>query len=153
MPFHTAVISWYRNDVPFSDNRYHRSHQWKFDGGITVPASASPHVVPVPLSDPSAVDPEEAFVASISGCHMLWFLSIAARRGFIVETYRDEAEGEMGKISSGKMAMTRVRLNPKVDYAGGSRPSGEEEAGMHQQAHENCFIANSVNAEITVHPV
>jgi organic hydroperoxide reductase OsmC/OhrA len=152
MSSHQLTISWNRKGVPFTDNRYSRSHQWTFDSGITIPASASPHVVPAPLSDPSCVDPEEAFVASISACHMLWFLSIAAKRGFVVDSYSDEAKGAMGMNNAGKMAMTRVRLNPRVTYAGANKPTGDEEAGMHHTAHEECFIANSVNTEITVHP-
>lgn len=153
MPSYSATVAWHRNGAGFTDNRYSRSHQWTFDGGITVPASASAHIVPAPLSDPSAVDPEEAFVASISSCHMLWFLSIAARQGFIVESYTDNAEGILGNDSSGKMAIIHVHLNPEVIWSGEIVPSKDDVAGLHRRAHEECFIANSVRTEITIHPV
>src|SRR5512147_2820667 len=110
MSLYTAVIAWERSGAVFTDNRYSRGHRWLFDGGVEVPASSSPHVVPLPLSIEAAVDPEEAFVASLASCHMLWFLSIAAERGFVVDTYRDEAVGVLGKNASGKLMMTRVTL-------------------------------------------
>ncbi len=85
MSRYTANIRWTRGDAKFTDNRYSRRHLWRFDGGIEVPASSSPHSVPLPYSSADAVDPEEAFVASIASCHMLWFLSIAAKRGHRVD--------------------------------------------------------------------
>lgn len=112
MSTYTATVSWHRDEAVFTDNRYTRAHVWQFDGGCTVPASSSPHVVPIPFSDASAVDPEEAFVASLSSCHMLWFLSIAAKRGIVVDSYRDEALGVMEKCADGKLAMTVVTLRP-----------------------------------------
>lgn len=115
-------------------------------------ASASPHVVPVPLSDPAGVDPEEAFVAALSSCHMLWFLSIAARRGFTVESYRDEAVGNLGKNQEGRLAMTRVTLRPQIQFGGPPLPSPEEIDKIHEEAHDQCFIANSVHTVITVEP-
>jgi len=148
----SAVICWVRGDESFVDNRYSRAHAWKFDGGLEVPASSSPHVVPEPLSDASAVDPEEAFVASLSSCHMLWFLSIAARRGFVVDEYSDEASGEMGKNDQGKIAITVVTLRPNVRFGGETQPTGEEFEAMHGQAHKECFIANSVNTDVVCHP-
>lgn len=150
MSTYTAAISWSRNGQMFTDNRYKRAHLWKFDGGETVRASSSPQVVPVPLSDESAVDPEEAFIASLSSCHMLWFLSIAAKRGFIIDDYKDRAEGLMEKDENGNPAITKVTLRPDVTYAKDSTPTEEEESEMHQQAHEKCFIANSVKTKITV---
>jgi organic hydroperoxide reductase OsmC/OhrA len=146
---HVATISWERGDAPFSDNRYSRAHRWRFDGGAEVPASSSPHLVPLPLSDAAGVDPEEAFVAALSSCHMLWFLSIAAKGGFIVDRYEDEAEGIMGRDDRGRVAMTRVALRPRVSFHG-RRPDEHEEAAMHQAAHEACFIANSVRTEVVV---
>jgi|SRR5690625_1565240 len=145
-----ATITWSCNGQTFTDNRYKRSHIWQFDGGEIVRASASPHVVPTPLSDPSAVDPEEAFVAALSSCHMLWFLSIAAKRGLKIEKYEDKAEGIMEKNDDGKFAFTEVTLCPHVIYENDSSPSVEEDAEMHHQAHEECFIANSVKTKIKV---
>lgn len=152
MAEYRAAIEWNRRDAVFSDNRYSRGHVWRFDGGIEVPASASPHVVPVPMSNEAAVDPEEAFVASLSSCHMLWFLSIAAKRGYVVESYRDEAVGVMDKNADGKLAMTQVTLRPAVGFAGDNRPSSKEISAMHDQAHELCFIANSVETEVRCEP-
>src|SRR5262245_60142944 len=118
MSAYTAVIRWARDGATFTDNRYNRGHRWTFDGGIEVAASASPHVVPLPLSVAAAVDPEEAFVAALASCHMLWFLSIAAKRGFVVESYKDEAAGVMAKNAAGKIAMTKVTLHPEVAFTG-----------------------------------
>ncbi|HZP94144.1 MAG TPA: OsmC family protein [Burkholderiales bacterium] len=153
MAIHTAVVSWERGEQAFIDNRYSRAHLWRFDGGIEVPASASPHVVPLPLSKAAAVDPEEAFVASLSSCHMLWFLSIAAKRQFRVDRYLDNAEGVMAKNAEGKLAMTRVTLRPEVSFSGERRPSREELDRMHHEAHEECFIASSVKSELRCEPV
>ena len=114
---HTAIVTWEREGAVFSDSRYSRAHRWTFDGGITVVASSSPHVVPVPMSQPEAVDPEEAFVASLSSCHMLTFLWIAARRGFVVEHYHDEAVGVLSRDAGGQLAMTSVVLRPRVTFA------------------------------------
>ena len=148
MDSYTATISWNRAGGPFTDNRYSRGHTWIFDSGIEVRASASPHVVPVPLSSTDAVDPEEAFVASLSSCHMLWFLSIAAERGFLVDAYRDEASGILSLDAAGKLAMTLVTLRPRVAFAGDTRPSQKEHESLHHEAHERCFIANSVKTEV-----
>ena len=152
MSEYTATIAWQRSGARFIDNRYSRAHQWAFDGGATVPATASPKVVPVPLSDPAGVDPEEAFVASLSSCHMLWFLSIAAKRGFTVDSYRDEAVGTMERIGEGRLAMTRVGLHPTIAFSGAPVPQPQEIEAMHQEAHHQCFIANSVRTVVTVLP-
>jgi organic hydroperoxide reductase OsmC/OhrA len=146
------VVVWSRDGAVFTDNRYSRGHRWLFDGGVEVPASSSPHVVPLPLSVAAAVDPEEAFVASLSSCHMLWFLSIAAQRGLVVESYRDEAVGVMGKDAAGKLAMTRVTLRPEVRFSGDPRPAADEVAALHHEAHEKCFIANSVKTDVRCEP-
>src|SRR5262249_36743861 len=122
MAEHTATVSWSRGDARFVDNRYARAHEWRFDGGAHVPASSSPHAVKVPLSDPAGVDPEEAFVASLASCHMLWFLSIAATRGFVVDSYEDQAVGHMGRNDEGRMAMLRVVLRPRIVFSGERMP-------------------------------
>ena len=147
---YTATVEWRRKDETFTDNRYSRAHSWSFDGGATVPASSSPLVVKAPLSDPAGIDPEEAFVAAISSCHMLWFLSFAARKGFVVDRYRDSAIGVLSKDREGKQAITKVRLRPDIAFSGDKRPSAAELDELHHAAHENCFIANSVKTEITV---
>jgi organic hydroperoxide reductase OsmC/OhrA len=143
MGTYTAVVKWSRNGETFSDNRYSRGHEWSFDGGAIVRASASPHVVPR-FSDPAGIDPEEAFVASLSSCHMLTFLSMAAGKKFIVDSYMDEAIGTLAKNANGKFAMTEVVLRPKVVFAGERRPTAGEIDELHHRAHEECFIANSV---------
>jgi organic hydroperoxide reductase OsmC/OhrA len=152
MAEYTSTVRWERGDARFVDNRYSRRHELRFDGGVSVPGSASPHVVRVPLSDPSAVDPEECFVASLSACHMLWFLSIAAGRGFVVNTYHDDAVGVMAKNADGRLAMTQVTLRPETEFAGAVTPSADEVAAMHHEAHGECFIANSVRSEVVLTP-
>src|SRR5437867_10258950 len=136
MAHYTAEVLWLRGEQPFLDNRYSRRHALRFDGGVEVPGSSSPNVVPVPLSVAAAVDPEEAFVASLSSCHMLWFLSIAAKRQFLIDSYRDEAFGVIEKDSSGSPAMTRVTLRPEAHFAGNRRPTADEVDAMHIEAHE-----------------
>jgi organic hydroperoxide reductase OsmC/OhrA len=153
MSEYKAVVEWSRDGAAFTDNRYSRGHRWIFDGGLEVPASSSPHFVPLPLSVEAAVDPEEAFVASLSSCHMLWFLSLAAKRRFVVESYRDEAVGVMGKDESGKLAMTLVTLYPEVQFGGDLRPTADEVATLHHKAHEQCFIARSVKSDVRCEPV
>jgi organic hydroperoxide reductase OsmC/OhrA len=153
MSLHLAEILWQRGDQPFVDNRYSRRHLLRFDGGVEIAASSSPHVVPVPLSDPAAVDPEEAFVAALASCHMLWFLSIAARRGFRVDRYADAASGLMAADERGRPAITRVTLRPTVAFSGADLPSDEQVVSMHEEAHEACFIANSVRTQVVCEPV
>ena len=153
MAEYKTVVLWSRDGATFTDNRYSRSHRWLFDGGVEVAASSSPHVVPVPLSVAAAVDPEEAFVVSLSSCHMLWFLSIAAKREFVIESYRDEAVGVMGKDESGKLAMTRVTLRPEAHFSGENRPTADEVLAMHHGAHEQCFIARSVRTDVRCEPI
>lgn len=149
--YRTEVL-WSRDGATFTDNRYGRGHRWRFDGGVEVPASSSPHVVPVPMSVEEAVDPEEAFVASLSSCHMLWFLSIAAKRGFVVDRYRDEAVGILAKDEAGKTAMTRVTLHPETRFAGDRRPTEDDVVAMHDEAHEQCFLASSVKTDVRCEP-
>lgn len=148
MSRYTAEIQWERGEQSFLDNRYSREHRWIFDGGAEIAASSSPSVVPLPYSSSSAVDPEEAFVASLSSCHMLWFLSLAARQGYRVDRYRDRAEGRMGRDAEGRTAMLRVVLRPRVSFSGAKKPSESEHAALHEEAHRECFIANSVRTEV-----
>ena len=147
-----ARIHWERGAAPFTDNRYSRGHSWHFDGGVEVPASSSPHTVRVPLSVAAAVDPEEALVASLSSCHMLWFLSLAASGGFRVDDYTDDALGVMGKNAAGRIAMLSVTLRPRVRFSGERLPSRADIAHLHHRAHEECFIANSVTTEVRIEP-
>lgn len=153
MARYTAEVLWLRNDGDFLGNHYSRRHLLLFDGGLQVPGSSSPHVVPLPMSDASALDPEEAFVASLSSCHMLWFLSIAAKRKFCVDRYFDAATGVMERNADGKMAMTVVTLKPDVAFSGERLPTREELDKLHHEAHEACFIANSVKTEVRCEPV
>ncbi len=150
---YTARIEWQRNaGEAFTDNRYHRRHRLQFDGGAEWAGSSSPAVVPLPLSDASAVDPEEMFVAALSSCHMLWFLSLAAQAGFVVERYTDQAAGVMQRNAAGKLAMTRVTLRPQVQFAAGGAPEFAQLQALHHRAHEECFIANSVNCPVLCEP-
>jgi organic hydroperoxide reductase OsmC/OhrA len=145
-----ATVSWTRGDAKFTDNRYSRAHVWRFDGGIEVPASSSPLSVRPPYSATEAVDPEEAFVASVSSCHMLTFLFLAARDGFVVDRYEDEALGVMTKNAKGKLFVSKVTLRPAIDFSGGKLPSAAEVVALHHHAHEECYIANSVLSEVVV---
>jgi organic hydroperoxide reductase OsmC/OhrA len=149
----TAEIIWQRGDQKFLDNRYSRKHLIRFDGGLEIPASSSPDVVPLPYSDPTAVDPEEMLVAALANCHMLWFLSLAAKRGFCVDTYVDQASGTMSKNEHGKLFLAQTKLNPVVTLSGEKIPTLEEFEQLHHKAHEECFIANSVMTEIICEPV
>ena len=152
MSTYTATIRWHGSDPEeYARGRYSRAHQWEFDGGVVAPASASPHVVPLPYSDPAGVDPEEAFIASLSSCHMLFFLDFARRDGFVIDTYHDEAEGVMEKGPDGKIAITHVTLRPRIIWHG-APPDEEAIADLHHRSHEACFIANSVKSEVRVEP-
>ena len=153
MTDYVATVKWERGgDEKFTDNRYSRVHEWEFDGGVTVRASASPHVVREPVSSAEAVDPEEALVAALSSCHMLWFLSIASGRGFVVDRYEDHAIGTMGPNAEGRIAMTKVVLRPTVRWTGAKVPDAAESAEMHETAHHACYIANSVKTDVRVEP-
>ena len=151
MATYTSAVSWTRSETEdFTDNKYSRRHEWKFDGGAVVPASSSPHIVPLPYSDEAGVDPEEAFVACLSSCHMLFFLSFAAQKGFCIDSYVDEAAGVMAKNESGQLAMTKVTLRPKIEFSGENRPTADEVDALHHKSHDACFIANSVKTEVVV---
>lgn len=154
MSDHSARIHWQRQTgtEPFTDHRYNRRHLWQFDGGATVAGSSSPHSVPLPHSDPTAVDPEEAFVAALSSCHMLWFLDLAARAGWVVDDYDDNAEGVMARDADGRMAITVVTLRPATRFGGVRQPTREELLALHHRAHRHCYIANSVKSEVRCEP-
>jgi organic hydroperoxide reductase OsmC/OhrA len=152
MSEHTATVHWQRGVQDFAKGHYSRAHEWRFDGGARVPASASPSVVRAPWSDPAGVDPEEAFVAAIASCHMLWFLSLAVERGFVVDQYEDEALGTMGRIGSERFAVTDVVLRPRIVFTGATQPDATQVAALHEAAHERCFIANSVKTAIRIDP-
>jgi organic hydroperoxide reductase OsmC/OhrA len=150
MSTYTATIRWTRNpETDFARGQYSRAHHWSFDGGITLTASASPRIVPAPWSNADAVDPEEAFVASLASCHMLFFVDFARRAGLVVDSYVDEAEGLLEKREDGKMWMSQVTLRPKIDW-GGDAPDDATLADLHHKAHDACFIANSVTTKVTV---
>ncbi len=151
MAEYKATIKWQRNSPDFLRGRYSREHTWAFDGGLTIPASSSPHVVPTPFSNPANIDPEEAFVASLSSCHMLTFLYLAQKQGFQIDAYEDEAVGVVSKTETGYMWVSTVTLNPKIAFSGEKLPSPDDEEHLHELAHEQCFIANSVKTEVTVH--
>ena len=150
MSIHTAEIHWARHEQPFTDNRYSRAHEWRFDGGAVVPGSSSPHVVRPPYSDPACVDPEEAFVAALSSCHMLWFLGLAAQDGYRVDSYTDTAAGTMGQNAAGKTAIMTVLLHPVVVFSGDKVPNDAAVHQLHHEAHESCYLANAVTSAITI---
>ena len=141
MSEYVATVEWVRGDQPFLDNKYARAHDWRFDGGA---------VVPVPLSDPTAVDPEEALVAAVSSCHMLFFLAYTARDGFVVDRYLDEAMGVMGRDDRGKVSITAVTLRPAVTFSGDRTPDAAAIADLHHRSHEHCYVANSIRAPVTI---
>ncbi|MCC4855914.1 OsmC family protein [Vibrio lentus] len=151
MSEYSAVIRWARgDDEAFSDNQYSRGHTWEFDGGVTVPASSSPHVVPLPFSVEANVDPEEAFIAALSSCHMLTFLGIAAKQKYVIDSYVDDAVGVLEEDESGRSSVTRVTLRPDIVFLGSKIPTAKQLDKLHHLAHKNCFIANSVKTEIVV---
>lgn len=150
MSEHKATIRWQRTSPDFLKGRYSREHTWAFDGGMTISASASPTVVPAPWSNPAGVDPEEAYVASISSCHMLTFIYLAGRQGFQVDSYEDEAIGVMSKNEKGIPWISSVTLRPKIAYSGDKLPTPADQERLHHLAHEQCFIANSIKTQVTV---
>ena len=151
MSEHLSIIEWKRGDQPFLDDRYSRAHDWRFDGGAVVRGSSAPSSVPVPMSDASAVDPEEALVAAVSSCHMLFFLGYAAKAGVVIDHYRDAAVGNLGKDDRGRVSITLVTLRPEITFAGEPPAAGVID-DLHHHAHEACYIANSIRAEVRVQP-
>jgi organic hydroperoxide reductase OsmC/OhrA len=153
MSTYTATVRWSGDDAEaYAKGRYYRGHEWAFDGGTVVAASASPENVPSGTANEAGVDPEEALIAAISSCHMLFFLDYARRGGFMIRSYVDEAVGVLEKRADGKIAVTRVTLRPKIEWAGDKRPAAHDIAQLHHRSHEDCFIANSVNCEVAVEP-
>lgn len=150
MASYQATVEWSRKGATFSDNKYSREHTWQFDGGVTVAGSSSAHVVPVPYSNPAAVDPEEALIVALASCHMLSFLYVAAKSGFVVDSYHDNATGKMAKNAAGKFWVSEVTLHPKIEFSGEKIPGESEIEELHHQAHEECFIANSVKTEVRI---
>lgn len=150
MSEYKATISWKRSSPDFLKGKYSREHTWSFDGGATVPASASPSVVPLPYSNPACVDPEEAFVAAISSCHMLTYLYLAYREGYQIDSYQDHAVGAMTKGDNGVAWVSSVVLQPKIVYSGEKVPAKADEDRLHHLAHEQCYIANSVKTQVMV---
>ncbi len=151
MSEHTAIVEWVRGDQPFSDHQYSRAHDWRFDGGAVVRGSSAPTSVAPPLSDPTAVDPEEALVAALSSCHMLFFLALAAKAGFVVDRYRDAATATLARDDRGRMSITEVVLRPAIDWSG-EAPDAPTLGDLHHQSHRLCYIANSIRAEVRVEP-
>ena len=152
MSEHLATIEWSRDGEVFTDNQYARAHDWRFDGGAVVRGSSAPSSVPVPQSDPAAVDPEEALVAAVSSCHMLFFLGYAAKAGFVVDHYQDDAVGVLGRDERGKISITALTLRPAVAFSGELQPDAAALDDLHHRAHEACYIASSIRAEVTVEP-
>lgn len=151
MSEHKATVRWSLKEGDFLKGRYSRVHSWLLDGGAAIAASPSPSVVPVPYSDPALIDPEEAFVASIASCHMLTFLFLASKQGFVIHSYQDEAVGTMTKNEHGVPWVSSVVLRPQIHYQGNT-PTTEQENSLHDAAHHGCFIANSVKTAIRVEP-
>ena len=147
-----ATVAWKRDGSAFSDGKYSRAHEWSFDGGITVPASSSPLSVRLPFSRADAVDPEEALVAAVSSCHLLTFLYVAQKAGYVIDAYADEAVGVMTKNARGKLFVSKVTLKPRIAFSGSKQPNATELAELHHHAHEECYVANSVLAEVVVEP-
>jgi len=152
MPNYKATIHWKRSGAKFLDHKYQRTHTWTFDNGLRLKAAASPHIVGKSFTDSSVIDPEEAFIASVGSCHMLWFLSLAAGMGFVVNKYSDQSEGTLEKNSEGHMAMTKVLIQPMVSFEADNAPSQEDFLKLHREAHRKCFIANSVKSDIEILP-
>ncbi len=149
MQFDSTIV-WRRGTQPFGDQRYSRAHEWRFDGGLRVPASSSPLSVPAPMSNPDCIDPEEALVAATASCHMLFFLSLAARQGYVIDHYGDHAVGSLGKNGDGGLAMTRITLRPRVVFSGTVQPDPEQLAALHRAAHQQCYIANSLKTGVVI---
>ena len=150
MSEHKAIIAWKRTSEEFLKGKYSREHTWTFDGGLSVPASPAPSVVPAPWSNPAHIDPEEAYVASLSSCHMLTFLWLASRQGFQIDSYHDEAAGLTTKNEKGVPWISAVTLRPRIAYSGPKIPTPADEERLHHQAHEQCYIANSVKTQVKV---
>jgi organic hydroperoxide reductase OsmC/OhrA len=146
MSEHKATISWSRDGKNFGYKTYSRDHAWRFENGVEVPASAAPAY----LGNPQRVDPEGALVAALSSCHMLTFLALASNKGFVIDSYEDRAVGFVEKNAQGKLAVTRVELHPKIAFSGPKTPAAADMEWLHDKAHRECFIANSVTTDVRV---
>ena len=151
-PTFTATVEWRRGDAKFTDKKYSRAHTWTFDGGAVVPGSSSPHSVPLPYSDEKAVDPEEALVAALASCHMLFFIGGAARDGYVIDSYVDNPVAIMEKNAAGKLYVSRITLRPKIVCSGDKQPTPAQIEALHHWSHEECYIANSIRAEVVIEP-
>ncbi len=147
---YAATVRWQRNGAKFTDNKYSRSHEWVFDEGVVVPASSAPSSVPLPMSRADAVDPEEALVAATSSCHMLFFLAFATKGGFVVDSYIDNAVGVMTRNEIGKLFISAITLNPTITWSGEKRPTEADISHIHKRSHDECYIAHSIRATVTV---
>ena len=147
---YSATVDWQRGGQDFGGNKYSRAHTWTFDGGVTVAGSSAPNALPPPLSREDAIDPEEALVAAASACHMLFFLALAARKGFIVDRYTDTAAGDMTKNERGKLYVSKITLAPQITWSGAKHPAPQDIDALHHRAHEECYIANSIRAEVVI---
>lgn len=152
MSEYKAEVVWQRGNQLFTDNRYSRGHEWKFDGGFSVPASSAPGSVPLPMSVAENVDPEEALVAALASCHMLFFLSFAQKQGLIIDHYQDHATGFMEKNERGRLYIARIELRPATRFSGEKMPTKEQIDALHHLSHEHCYIANSLRADVTIIP-
>ncbi len=146
MSEHKITLTWRRGDKPFEYQKYSRDHTWRTDSGYEIQASAAPAY----LGNPQLIDPEEAFVASLSSCHMLTFLAVAAKKKFVLDEYVDDAVGFLEKNAEGKLAITRVTLRQRLRFSGDKQPTAQEIEEMNHAAHDQCFIANSVKTEVKV---
>ena len=154
MADHTAKVRWQISEgEDFASNRYSRAHTWSFDGGLSVPGSAAPGYLPAALIDESAVDPEEALLASAASCHMLYFLAYAAKAGFTMTSYEDNPEGTVEKNETGDPWMSTIVMRPSAVFTGDKRPTGDEIEKLHHRAHKTCIIANSLKSALTIEPI
>jgi organic hydroperoxide reductase OsmC/OhrA len=147
---YAAIVRWQRNGAKFTDNKYSRGHEWVFDEGVVIPASSAPSSVPLPMSRADAVDPEEALVAATSSCHMLFFLAFATKGGFIIDSYTDNAVGVMTRNEAGKLYISAITLNPAITWSGEKLPTEADIAHMHKRSHDECYIAHSIKATVTI---
>ena len=150
MSQYEAHVAWHRGNQVFIDNRYSRGHVWNFDGGLSVPASSAPSSVPLPMSVAANVDPEEALVAALASCHMLFFLSFAQKQGYVVDDYQDHAIGFMAKNEEGRLFIAHIELHPRVIFSGEKVPTKEHIDALHHLSHDSCYIANSLRASVTI---
>ena len=144
-----VTVHWSSQADSFSEGRYSRDHIWHSKKGWRIEASSSPDIVPIPYSNPTMIDPEEAFLASVSSCHMLWFIDLARRAGFRATDYVDHATGQMTSDSDGQCWISEISLAPRIIWVGPA-PNRAKVEQLHAEAHQKCFIANSVKTAISI---